>query len=229
MSVANPFRLPLQSPEKRIAVALTPEEARKALTSEDLDLSRKAMLALFLLGGVRLGEQMAMSCGQLRFEADLIAIDRAVRVEFGGKQSIGLPKGKKTRNAVMCPTLKAILLEHTHGMGPDDLLWPSASENKPRMKKLVYATWRTIIKDAKLPEEMSPHDCRLSHINWIEKLMPEVSQTTLKEHVGHAATGVTEANYTRPLTSAQQILRDNLERVVFGKQTKSRKTAKSSV
>ncbi len=53
---------------------------------------------------------------------------------------------------------------------------------------------------------MSPHDCRLSHINWIEKLMPDVSPTTLKEHVGHAAVGVTEVNYTRPLTSAQEVL-----------------------
>jgi integrase len=85
------------------------------------------------------------------------------------------------------------------------------------MKKLVYATWRTIVKDAKLPPDMSPHDCRLTHINWIEKLIPEVSRTTLKEHVGHAADGVTETNYTRPLSTAQSGLRDALERVV-GKQ-----------
>jgi len=60
---------------------------------------------------------------------------------------------------------------------------------------------------------MSPHDCRLTHINIIEKLMPMVSATTLKEHVGHAASGVTEANYTRPLTTAQAVLRDELDRV----------------
>ena len=41
-----------------------------------------------------------------------------------------------------------------------------------------------------------------------------MSTTTLKEHVGHSATGVTEANYTRPITSAQQILRDELDRVL---------------
>jgi hypothetical protein len=43
--------------------------------------------------------------------------------------------------------------------------------------------------------------------------MPYVSPTTLKEHIGHAASGVTEVNYTRPLTPAQMILRDELERV----------------
>jgi integrase len=77
----------------------------------------------------------------------------------------------------------------------------------------VYATWRTILKDGGLPAEMTPHDCRLTHINWIEKLMPEVSATTLKEHVGHAGEGVTQVNYTRPITSSQKILRDGIERV----------------
>jgi len=214
MSLANPFRLPLPQPKPREAVALTPNEVRKALASKDLDLSRRAMLALFLLAGVRLGEMMAMTRGQLRFEDDLIVVDRAVLVAFGGLQTVGLPKKGKTRNAVMCKKLKGILQEFASGKSDDDYLWPAATENKPRMKKLVYATWRTIVKDAKLPAEMSPHDCRLTHINIIEKLMPEVSTTTLKEHVGHAASGVTEANYTRPLTSAQAVLRGALDRVL---------------
>lgn len=214
MSVANPFRLPLQQPKPRQAVALTPGEVKAALSSPNLDLGRRALLGLFLLAGLRLGEVMAITRGQLRFDYDLIVVDRAVQVAFGGKQCVGLPKGSKTRNAVMCRTLKQILLEHVQDLEPDDLLWPSASENKPRMKKLVYATWRTIVNDAKLPPEMSPHDCRLTHINLIEKLMPQVSVTTLKEHVGHAATGVTEANYTRPITAAQRILRDEIERVL---------------
>jgi|SRR5579871_1083309 len=214
MSVANPFRLPLQQPVPRQAVALTPDEVKKALGQKELDSSQRAMLGLFLLAGLRLGEVMAITKGQLRMDHDLIVVDRAVRVAFGGKQTVGLPKGGKTRNAVMCKTLKRILVEHAGKFASDELIWPAATEQKPRMKKLVYATWRTITKAAKLPSEMSPHDCRLTHINLIEKLMPKVSVTTLKEHVGHAATGVTEANYTRPLTSAQKILRDELERVL---------------
>lgn len=214
MSLANPFRLPLPQPKPREAIALTPDEVRKALARKELDPSRRAMLALFLLGGVRLGEMMAMTRGQLRFDDNFIVIDRAVRVAYGGFQSIGLPKKSKARNAVMCMALKSILMAHACDMEPEEYLWPAATENKPRMKKLVYATWRTIIKDAKLPDDMSPHDCRLTHINIIEKLMPDVSTTTLKEHVGHAASGVTEANYTRPLTSAQTILRRALDRVL---------------
>ncbi len=222
MSVANPFRLPLQQPTPRQAIALTPDEVKKALSQAGLSVSQRALLGLFLLAGLRLGEVMAITRGQLRFEEDLIVIDRAVRVEFGGKQFVALPKTGKTRNAVMCRTLKEILAPFALAMGQEQLLWPSAGENKPRMKKLVYATWRTILKDAKLPTDMSPHDCRLTHINLIEKLMPKVSVTTLKEHVGHSATGVTEANYTRPLSSAQKILRDELDRVFRTKTSKSK-------
>jgi integrase len=170
-------------------VALTPPEAVAALETENLDLSKRAMLAAFLLGGVRLGEQMAMTRKQLRFDVDLIVIDKAVRLSAKGAQTIGLPKKDKTRNAVMCGRLKAILWEYAGDFEPDQLLWPSAFENKPRMKKLVYATWRTIRKDAKLPSSMTPQDCRLTHVNLIEKLMPEVSVTTYKDHIGHAASG----------------------------------------
>lgn len=215
MTLANPFRLPLAQPKPREAVAMTPEEVKTALRSANLSVSQRSMLALLVLAGLRLGEVMAIRCGQIRFDTDLIIVDRAVRVEFGGRQTVGLPKGKKTRNAVLCRTLKDIVAPFTAEMAPEDLLWPAATENKPRMKKLVYATWRTILRDAKLPPEMTPHDCRLTHINIIEKLMPKVSVTTLKEHVGHSATGVTEANYTRPLSTAQSILRDELDRV-FG-------------
>lgn len=215
MTLANPFRLPLAQPKPREAVALTPEEVKRAVSSPKLNVSQRAMLGLFLLAGLRLGELMAITAEQIRLDADLIAIDRAARVEFGGKQSVGLPKGKKTRTAVMCRTLKTIMAPFVAEMAPEQVLWPAETANKPRMKKRIYYVWKAIVRTAALPLEMSPHDCRLTHINIIEKLMPKVSTTTLKEHVGHAATGVTEANYTRPISTAQRILRDELDRV-FG-------------
>ncbi len=82
------------------------------------------------------------------------------------------------------------------------------------MKKQVYEIWKTIVKDAGLPTDMSPHDCRLTHINIVEKLMPEVSKTTWKEHLGNAASAVSEIHYTRPLTPAQAILRESLDRIL---------------
>jgi integrase len=211
---SNPFCLDMPAPARREAVALSPEDARKALASKKLDDSRRAMLGVFLLAGLRLGEQMALTRGQLRMDEGLILVDRAVKLDAKSSQTVGLPKGDKVRMAVMCDTLKILLEPVIVGLKEDDLIWPQASENKPRMKALVYATWRRIRKEAGLPEDMSPHDCRLTHINWIEKLCPAVSPTTLKEHVGHSADGVTEVNYTRPITNAQSILRSRLDALV---------------
>ena len=173
------------------------------------------MLATFLLAGLRLSEQMALTKGQILFGQNLIFVDRAVKLDSKGGQGIGLPKGDKKRLAVMCPLLKIILCEFAAELTPNEFLWPAEYKNQPRMKRSVYRTWQSILEKTGLPSDMSPHDCRLSHINWIEKLLPEISPTTLKEHVGHASgQTVTEINYTRPLTPAQDILRGGIERLV---------------
>lgn len=215
----NPFRIPIDQKVARDAVALTPNQARTAISSDKLDDRQRAILGVLLLGGLRLSEMMALTKGQISFKKGLVYVDRAVVVDYGGGQTVGLPKGGKRRAAVMCETLASCLRPIAEPLGTDDYLFPAASSNQPRMKKLVYATWRTIVRDARLPEEMTPHDCRLSHINWIEKLLSDVSSTTLKEHVGHAVTGVTELNYTRPLSSSQDLLRKGLDRLMEAQQS----------
>lgn len=207
----NPFALELKTPPRRVAVALTPKEAKKALGSKELDDKRRAMLGVFLLAGLRLGEQMALTVGQINFKENTILIDRAVKLTEKSAQTVGLPKGGKVRLAVMCDNLAKLLKPLCEGKSAEVYLWSGVEENKPQMKARTYARWRRIRKEAGLPEDMSPHDCRLTHINWIEKLCPDVSGTTLKEHVGHAASGVTEINYTRPLAMSQSILRSSLD------------------
>ncbi len=215
VTAANPFQLVIKSSPPRKAVAITPEMAKEALACPELDAAERAMLGIYLLAGVRLSEQMAMTRGQLLLDRGLIVVDRAVKLNERGGQSVGLPKGGKKRISVMSPTLRTILCPVAEGLGAHDYLWSCLSENKPRMKKRTYDAWKEIVRKTGLPADMSPHDCRLSHINWIEKLLPEVSPTTLKEHVGHASgRTVTEINYTRPLTPAQDILRNGLERLV---------------
>lgn len=213
----NPFRIPMDSAPVREAVALTPAEAKKALNSKKLSESQRAILAVLLLGGLRLSEMMALTKRQIDFRKGLIFVDQAVHLEYGGAQSVGLPKGGKKRMVVMCAVLADALKLLVADIEDDHFVFSAATANQPRAKKLAYATWRTIVKDAGLPAKMTPHDCRLTHINWIEKLLTEVSTTTLKEHVGHAAAGVTEINYTRPLSPAQAILRKGLDRLISSK------------
>jgi hypothetical protein len=49
------------------------------------------------------------------------------------------------------------LEELTCDMAPDQLIWSALSDNKARMKKLVYATWRTVVKDARRAEILDRH------------------------------------------------------------------------
>ncbi len=214
-SCGNPFTLYVPTPPRRDAVALEPRQAVAAIRSNSLTAKERALLATFLLAGLRLGELMALTRGQLQFDQGLILVDRAVRLDRVGGQGVGLPKGSKKRLAVMSPTLKKILCGVASDLRPDELIWPAKDKDKPRLKRNVYRSWKIILEKTGLPSDMSPHDCRLSHVNWIEKLLPEVSPTTLKEHIGHASgRSVTEINYTRPLSDSQEILRRGLENIV---------------
>ncbi len=80
----NPFRLTMDSKPRRLAVALTPAEAKKALNSKNLDHHQQAMLGTFLLAGLRLSEQMALTVSQVNFEEGLIYIDT---YDAGGRKT----------------------------------------------------------------------------------------------------------------------------------------------
>ena len=93
------------------------------------------------------------------------------------------------------------------------------------MKKLTYATWGAIRKDARLPARLLPKGCRASHNNWIEKLMPLVSESSRLEHLGHSvrrgdgqASGIVVnlRNYTGHIPEGYDVLRAEIERTVFG-------------
>ena len=227
-NLRNPFaKVKLETPEVRQAIAVTPQDALKAIRKLD-DLEDRAFLGLFFLAGLRLSEHMAITGSQVDFEKGVIVVDRAVKLGPTGRQEIGLPKGDKTRLVTMCPTLGEML--KPLAANTESFLFSATSVDRPRMKKLVYANWRRILKESGLPEDLEPRDCRLSHNTWIEKLCPKVSLSTRLEHMGHSVNRsnsehkgltVNVRNYTRFLSGAQDILRKELERVVRAAEPKS--------
>lgn len=226
-NLRNPFpKVKLETPDVRAAIALSPKDAMAAIRKLG-DPEDRAFLGLFLLAGLRLSEHMAMTKEQIDFDRGVIVVDRAVKFGRTGHQEVGLPKGDKTRVAAMCPTLACLLKPI---ISNNDHLFPAASLDQPRMKKLVYATWRRIVTKAGLPGNLEPRDCRLTHNSWIEKLCPKVSISTRLEHMGHSVNRsdsehkgltVNVRNYTRFLSGAQDILRKELERVLRAAEPKS--------
>ena len=219
-NLRNPFpKVKLESPDVRQAMVVSPKEAMAAIRTLS-DPTDRAFLALFFLAGLRLSEHLAITKHQIDFERGVIIVDRSVKFGRTGHQEIGLPKGDKTRLAAMCPTLATLLKP---ALGDTEHLFPAATLDQPRAKKLVYATWRRILGEAGLPVGLEPRDCRLSHNSWLEKLCPKVSISTRLEHMGHSINRsnsehkgltVNVRNYTRFLTEGHDVLRKELERVV---------------
>ncbi len=220
-NLRNPFsKVKLESPEARQAIVVTPEIAMKAIR-QLADPADRAFLALYFLAGLRLSEQMALTSEQVDFSTEVIVIDRAVKLGPTGRQEVGLPKGDKPRLVAMCPTLAALLKPVI--AGNDGYLFHAESADKPKMKKVVYSTWKRILKESSLPVDLELRDCRLSHNSWIEKFCPKVSLSTRLEHMGHSVNRnnsehkgltVNVRNYTRFLSAGLDILRKELERVI---------------
>ena len=220
-NLRNPFRkVKLETPEVRDAIVVAPRDAMTAIHNLQMPADR-AFLALYFLAGLRLSEHMAITSEQVDFTAGVLVVDRAVKLSPTGRQQIGLPKGDKTRLVAMCSTLAELL--KPVATDRDGYLFPAESGDRPKMKKVVYSTWKRILKESGLPEDLELRDCRLSHNSWIEKLCPRVSLSTRLEHMGHSVNRsnsehkgltVNVRNYTRFLTEGFDILREELERVV---------------
>lgn len=227
-NLRNAFsKVKLETPEAREAIVVTPENAMKAIRKLGAPADR-AFLGLYFLAGLRLSEQMALTAEQVDFAQGVIVIDRAIKLGPTGRQEVGLPKGDKTRLVALCPTL-ADLLKPVVG-DSDGYLFSAESADKPRMKKVVYSTWKRILKESGLPDELELRDCRLSHNSWIEKFCPKVSLSTRLEHMGHSVNRnnsehkgltVNVRNYTRFLSGGLDILRKELERIVKAAERKA--------
>ena len=227
-NLRNAFsKVKLETPEAREAIVVTPENAMKAIRKLEAPADR-AFLGLYFLAGLRLSEQMALTAEQVDFAQGVIVIDRAIKLGPTGRQEVGLPKGDKTRLVALCPTLADLLKPVVSDS--DGYLFSAESADKPKMKKVVYSTWKRILKESGLPDELELRDCRLSHNSWIEKFCPKVSLSTRLEHMGHSVNRnnsehkgltVNVRNYTRFLSGGLDILRKELERVVKAAERKA--------
>jgi integrase len=227
-NLRNAFsKVKLETPEAREAIVVTPENAMKAIRKLEAPADR-AFLGLYFLAGLRLSEQMALTAEQVDFAQGVIVIDRAIKLGPTGRQEVGLPKGDKARLVALCPTLADLLKPVVSDS--DGYLFSAESADKPKMKKVVYSTWKRILKESGLPDELELRDCRLSHNSWIEKFCPTVSLSTRLEHMGHSVNRnnsehkgltVNVRNYTRFLSGGLDILRKELERVVKAAERKA--------
>lgn len=222
---SNPFAIvKVDTPELRAGVALTPAKAKYSLLRMAAAVRRGELepwplmfATIALCAGLRRGELLALSEEQFDFAQGLLTVDRAVIVLDKGRQEMGLPKKDKVRSVVLSNHLAKWVqsyIEQTKGeRGDCKLLFPSGN-SKPIQVRRLRTVWAKACKLAKFPAGMILHDTRLTHNTWIEKLMPQVSDSTRLAHMGHAATGVNLRYYTRELSPAMDELRKGLDELI---------------
>lgn len=224
----NPFaKLPIQSQEEKVLAAiqeqseppknvfLSPKEAIRAL--KQLKSPRqKALLGLYLLAGIRFSEQRALQEEQIDIKRGIIVIDRAINMN----DDLGLPKRNKTRIVAMSPSLAELIAPLLTG-DPKKFLFEGTESKKWRTKKLCYATWRVVKKNAGLPDHMTPKHGRMTHNNILENLS-NVPLSIRLRHMGHSVKSeegakgviVNVTNYTGYIPEGYAVLRSEIERLL---------------
>jgi integrase len=230
---SNPFSvIRIEAPTLREGTALTPTQAKYGLLRMAAAVRRGELaewplvfVTIALCTGLRRGELLALDESQFDFAQALITVDRALIVHGDGKQEIGLPKKDKVRSVVLSKQLATWVQTYlkTADRRGSTLLFPSET-GKPLMVRRLRDHWARARTAAKFPSSMVPHDCRLTHNNWIEKLMPQVSDSTRLAHMGHSASGVNLRYYTRELTPAMDELRKGIDGLIVSTR-KSKVTA----
>lgn len=216
---SNPFALMrVDKPALREGIALEPEPAFESmrklrLAVEQGRISGRDLLCvqIALFAGLRRGEIMALAEEQLDFKKNLISVDRAARVRRNGSQFIGLPKRNKKRKAALASHLAESIQAHlrTRSNG-STLLFPSA-EGTPLMAKRFREHVDRAILVGEFPQNMTLRDFRLTHNNWIEKHMPDISDGVRLVHMGHSLIGVNLRHYTRDSEPAIQRLAESID------------------
>ena len=222
---SNPFAVvKVETPDLRAGVALTPAQAKygllrmaAAVRAGELEQWPLMLTTIALCAGLRRGELLALSEEQFDFAQGLLTVDRAVIVLDKGRQELGLPKKDKVRSVVLSEQLAAWVQEYLkqtkEARKGSKLLFPSATGTPLQVRRL-RTVWDRARKAARFPADMILHDARLTHNTWIEKLMPQVSDSTRLAHMGHAATGVNLRYYTRELSPAMDELRKGLDYLI---------------
>lgn len=130
-------RIPRQVPRVP-RVYLTPEEIR-AIASQ-MKPSDATVVYLLAYTGIRIGEAMALRCGDVDFDRRVITVDRTQSVDAAGRIVETLPKGNRTRRVPVPGRLVPLLAGLMDGQGDDGYLIRA-----PRGGRQTTNNWRNRI------------------------------------------------------------------------------------
>lgn len=183
--LANPAaRLTLPAPDLRAPFFWTREEAADLLRTVDDDQLR-TMLDLDLHVGLRIGELLGLSCGQVDWQAGVIHVT-AAQTRHGRVQ---ITKGRSRRTVPIPPHLLDELLELVSGRPADALVFPAPNGEPFDDTNFRHRVFAPAVAAAKI-RRGSPHDMRHTAASWL--VMAGVDLYRVQALLGHESFRTTQ-------------------------------------
>ncbi|WP_165777286.1 tyrosine-type recombinase/integrase [Bifidobacterium primatium] len=174
-------------------VYLTPEEIH-AIASE-MNVPDRSMVYLLAYTGVRIGEAVALRCGDVDFDAATISITRTQSVDAEGHAIETTPKNGRSRTVPFPTKLKPMLMALTERQGDDDYLFRAPRGGRHIVNNWRSRIWRHALQAAGLDgvRGLSIHSLRHSYASIAIRNGCDVK--TLQNVMGHASAAETLDTY----------------------------------
>jgi len=207
-----PTRLGRGRPSAKKSI-LTPQQVGMLLSAAQNDKSRGLYYAFPFLTGVRPSEQLALSWGDVDFDARLVRIRRTQ--EPDGSIAELTKTAASRRDIPMSGVLHSMMTEWRsncpHGDGTNDRVFPClgarrAQRYKTRGRPLTYNNfvctyWRPALVALGLPR-VTPHSARHTFISTLQAQGAEVG--LVAQLAGHANANVTLSHYTQAVRGGER-------------------------
>lgn len=194
-------------------------EARAFLAATETDADA-LLWRLLLLGGLRLGEALALRGADADADPPAVVVRRTLTLDRGGRPAMGraakTPAGSRRvelpascDHAMRAQRDRVAFLRRAAGDAwhEADLLFPAA-DGRPRTTNHARQRFARLVAAAGLPP-MTPHGCRHTHGTALMAL--GVSPRIVSDRLGHAGVQITMDLYGHPSGGMQREVAERLD------------------
>jgi len=208
---ANPCgqrSLPLPRRPRTHRPVLSPSEV-EALAAAMARSENGTLVRLLAYGGLRIGEALALRCGDLDPAAGTLRIERSAH-EIGGVVEIGPTKTYSSRNISLPSSLAAELVDLASGRLGNELLFPNRFGGPRRYRAFRRDAWDPAARRAGVAAK--PHDLRATCASLLVDAGASVKD--VQAHLGHADVTTTLGLYARVRPGRADDLAERLDKLI---------------
>lgn len=167
------------------------------------------LVRLLAYGGLRIGEALALRCGDVDGAAGTLRVARSAH-ELAGRVEVGPTKTYSVRTIALPRSLVQELADVRGNRDEDALLFPNRSGGPRRYQAFRRDAWDPAARRAGV--RATPHDLRLTCASLLVDAGASVKG--VQAHLGHADVTTTLGLYARVRPGRADDLADRLDRLI---------------